>query len=168
MWQKFALWCGLITLVACSASPERLPAEPPALLTADEYAAQREAALLKSMVWNEQLQELEFSGRTEHVTLSDFKFTPAKIHLKSGTVIRIRLKNVGLTLHYFGGKGFFGRGADIVDTFGAIVPNQLNIPVPAYTSRDVYLFIKDPGEYPLSCFVPIHHAMGMTGTLTVK
>jgi uncharacterized cupredoxin-like copper-binding protein len=167
IWKSIVPWCGLVAFMGCSSSPEPRQPEPPALLTQDEYTAQREAAILKHMVWNEDVQELEFGGRTLHVSLSDFKFVPSIIRFKSGTVIRIRLKNTGLQLHYFGGKEFFRRGADIVNIFGTKVPNQLNIPVPAFTTRDVYLFIKDPGEYPLSCFVPNHRADGMKGTLLV-
>ncbi|WP_210395940.1 hypothetical protein [Motiliproteus sediminis] len=160
----------LIVLVAgCSAAPPpAVPLEQPPLRPADEYRALREQALQGVVQVNEVTGQKEFVGATEYVILSDFQFSPAELHFRSGTVVRVRLSNTALVTHYFGGEEFFRLGAEPVNLMGSFVPRgQHHIPVAPLTDRDIFLFIKDPGVYLLDCFVPNHRAAGMVGRLVV-
>ena len=139
-------------------------------LHADESnSAQRQHAIEQVQEVNPETGEVSFSGETIYVIMSDFQFTPDLIRLKSGAVTRIRLSNTAWVTHYFGAAEFFQRGAEIVNILESTVPaGQHHIPVAPFSERDVYVLVKAPGEYPLSCHVPNHLKAGMQGMLVVE
>ncbi len=154
--------CGL-------APPQQPPAVQRALHSEVEYSRLKQQAIEQALAIDPVSGQSRFVGHSEYVILSNFQFTPSLIRLKSGTITRIRLSNIAWVTHYFGGQAFFQSGAEVVNLLGAMVPsNQHHIPVSPFTERDIYLFVKDPGEYPLSCFVPNHRNAGMVGQLIVE
>lgn len=167
---RLALLAGFFLIAACSSTPPQpvtADAQPSRAL--DEYRELRRQALAGVVQVNEVTGQKEFVGPTEYVILSDFQFSPTELRFKSGTVVRVRLSNTALVTHYFGGEEFFRIGAEPVNLMGSFVPRgQHHIPVAPLTDRDIFLFIKDPGEYLLDCFVPNHRAAGMVGQLIVE
>ncbi|MEH6471650.1 MAG: hypothetical protein V7752_10380 [Halopseudomonas sp.] len=157
-------------LYGCESVPDQLnPFSPDALLSETEYSAQRQQALERALVVDPDSGATRFVGDTVYVIMSDFQFDPNQIRLKAGAITRIRLSNSAWVTHYFGGDEFFQNGAEVVSILGSNVPpNQNHIPVPPFTERDLYLYAKDPGEYPLNCFVPNHRNAGMKGVLIVE
>ncbi|WP_207060852.1 hypothetical protein [Motiliproteus sp. SC1-56] len=163
---------GLSLVLGCSGPAVEAPPqsrhlhdrEP--LLTEDQYAEGKRRALAKAVKAVEG-RGLVFNGETEYVYLSDFQFDPSVIRFRAGTITRVRLNNIARVTHYFGGEEFFQYGAEVVNILGTDVPTIDHIPVPPLSSRDIYLYIKDPGRYSLHCFVPTHQRQGMEGILEV-
>lgn len=157
--------CVVVLLCGCEAVPSSVVVE-----VQDEGVTwQRQAALERVLIADPETGAYRFTGETHYVIMSDFQFDPNMILLQSGTVVRIRLSNSAWVTHYFGAAEFLQKGAEVVDVLGSQVPpGQHHIPVAPFTERDLYLFVKDPGEYPLSCFVPSHRKAGMYGRLVVE
>ncbi|MEH6812993.1 MAG: hypothetical protein V7677_10735 [Motiliproteus sp.] len=169
MWDR-TLWLLCVLLLSgCSVVPE-VGVDDSRLAKAEDsrYQSAKTDAIAAVIVRNKETGVEEYIGETTVVYLSDFNFSPNEFRFKSGTVTRIRLKNVAWVTHYFGGKEFFAEGADIVNILGSKIPSQQHVPASPYVTRDLYLYIKKPGEYPLSCFVPNHRIEGMTGRLIVE
>lgn len=160
-----------ILVSGCAAPPPApvAPVEVQPLRSEAAYREQRQQAMAGAVRVNEHTGQKEFVGQTEFVILSDFEFSPAQLHFRSGTLVRVRLSNVALVTHYFGGEEFFRLGAEPVNLLGSFVPRgQHHIPVAPLSERDLFLFIKDPGDYLLDCFVPNHRVAGMVGRLIVE
>ncbi len=143
---------------------ERTPQKSPAA-----YALQREEAINQALVFDELTGSFSFSGETHYIIATSFRFDPDTLFLRAGSLVRLRLGNPSLISHYFGGEEFFRYGAEIVDLFGEDTPvNRHHIEVPPHQVVDLYLFIKDPGEYRMDCFVPAHRLEGMVGAIVVE
>jgi uncharacterized cupredoxin-like copper-binding protein len=139
------------------------------LFTEEEYGVLKELAMEAAFVEDEETGRSHFEGDTEYVILTNFRFMPNSLRLKAGTLTRIRLGNPSLVTHYFGGEEFFRYGAEIVNVADSDIPTtHYHVPVWSHGVRDLYLFIKEPGEYRLDCYVPIHRDQGMTGTIIVE
>ncbi len=140
-----------------------------ALHSEAQYAELKQQAIERAVAVDPITGEPTFIGATEYVILTNFEFSPDQIRLKSGSITRIRLSNSAWVTHYFGGHKFFGLGAEVVNLLESDIPEQQqHIPVSPFTERDIYLFVKDPGQYPLNCFVPNHRKAGMEGVLIVE
>lgn len=174
----------LCLLTACSAEPirtaqketqplqqelESMQQKREPLQSPETYEQLRQQAIDSVFIQNPDKSEPEFIGEKLEVNLDNFKFSPNEVHLKAGTITQIKLSNASLNLHYFGGRDFFNYGAEVIRfTQSNAPPGFTHIPVAANSSRIVYLFAKDPGEYPLNCNVPSHSLLGMKGTLFVE
>jgi uncharacterized cupredoxin-like copper-binding protein len=158
---------GLVMVLAGCTTP---PEPTPEAFTEDPYfQAHKSEALADVIKLDKQNVPKEFVGKTIDVYLSNFKFDPDKISLKSGTITRVRVYNIAWVTHYFGGEKFFAQGAEVVNLFASKVPpGQYHIPVTPFTSRDIYLYAKEPGEYLLNCYVTSHRIEGMSGVLIVE
>ena len=157
----------ILLLVGCATESRPLYTTPEPQAD-DRFAEQRRLAIANALTRDPASGEESFRGETVYVILSDFRFDPERIPLKAGQITRVRLSNTAWVTHYFGGDEFFRQGAEVVNLLGSNVPpSQHHIPVPPFTERDLYLFAKQPGEYPLNCFVPTHRKAGMDGVLIV-
>lgn len=139
------------------------------LLSPETYDYLREQAIISSFIYYPEKSGAAFRGERLEVKLDNYKFSPNQIHLKAWTITQLTLSNTSHNLHYFGSRDFFKYGAEIIRFSEANAPPGLtHIPVAANSSRTVYLFAKDPGEYPLNCNVPSHSQLGMKGSLFVE
>jgi uncharacterized cupredoxin-like copper-binding protein len=139
------------------------------LQSPEAYVLLRQQAIDSAFIQGPDKSEPEFIGDRLEVHLANFKFNPSELHLKAGAITQIEIFNTSLIMHYFGGRDFFDVGAEIIRFTDFKVPSGLtHIPVASKTSRIVYLFAKDPGEYSIDCFVPMHTLLGMKGTLFVE
>ena len=167
--KRIATICLGLLAAGCDTLPAQIDSFQDMFSAGPAAEAQREQALARVLQRDAVTGELEFVGETHYVILSDFQFDPDVIRLKSGTVARIRLSNASWIMHYFGAEDFLKKGAEWIDVLGSNVPSgQHHVPVAPFTERDLYLYIKTPGEYPLSCFVPNHYKAGMRGALVVE
>ncbi len=165
------LCCSLIWVAGCASKvPENTgPVVRQALHDAAFYRDQRQQALALVTETDPQSGASVFRGETIRVTLANFFFDPNVITLKAGQVVRLRLENPARMTHYFGGDDLFTLGGELLSVFDSKVPpGQHHIPVPPEQSRDLYLYVKDPGDYVLDCFVPVHRQLGMTGRIEIR
>ena len=172
---RFLLCACLLT--SCSADLTRTTQKetpPPQekyepLLSPETYAFLREQAIKSTFIRYPGKPEAAFTGERLEVDLDNYRFSPKEVHLKAWTITQITLSNTSNNLHYFGSRDFFKYGAEIISFSRSLSPPGLtHIPVAAKSSRIIYLFAKDPGEYPLNCNVPKHTQLGMKGYLLVE
>ena len=172
---RFLLCACLLT--SCSADLTRTTQKetpPPQekyepLLSPETYAFLREQAIKSTFIRYPGKPEAAFTGERLEVDLDNYRFSPKEVHLKAWTITQITLSNTSNNLHYFGSRDFFKYGAEIISFSKSLTPPGLtHIPVAAKSSRIIYLFAKDPGEYPLNCNVPKHTQLGMKGYLLVE
>ena len=139
------------------------------LLSPENYAFLREQAIMSAFIRFPEKPGAAFIGERLEVDLDNYRFSPKQVHLKAWTITQITLSNTSHNLHYFGSREFFKYGAEIISFSKSLTPPGLtHIPVAKNSSRIVYLFAKDPGEYPLNCNVPKHTQRGMKGSLFVE
>ena len=139
------------------------------LLSPETYAFLREQAIMSTFIRFPEKPGPAFIGERLEVDLYNYRFSPKQVHLKAWTITQITLSNTSHNLHYFGSREFFKYGAEIISFSKSLTPPGLtHIPVAKNSSRIVYLFAKDPGEYPLNCNVPKHTQLGMKGSLFVE
>ncbi len=163
--------CSVIWLAGCASTAPREvgPAVRQAVHGAVFYRHQRQQALAVVTATDPESGDPVFRGETIRVTLANFFFDPDIITLKAGQVVRLQLENPARMTHYFGGSDLFTLGAELLPVFGSQVPaGQQHIPVAPEQSRDIYLYVKDPGDYVLDCFVPAHRQLGMTGRVEIR
>ena len=172
---RFSLCACLLT--SCSADLTRttekeipIPQEKyEPLLSPETYGFLREQAIKSTFIRYPGKPEAAFTGERLEVDLDNYRFSPKEVHLKAWTITQITLSNTANNLHYFGSREFFKYGAEFISFSKSLTPPGLtHIPVAANSSRIVYLFAKDPGEYPLNCNVPKHTQLGMKGYLIVE
>ena len=139
------------------------------LLSPETYDFLREQAIMSTFIRYPDKPSAAFTGERLEVDLDNYRFSPKEVHLKAWTITQITLSNTSHNLHYFGSRDFFKYGAEIISFSKSRTPPGLtHIPVAAKSSRIIYLFAKDPGEYPLNCNVPKHTQLGMKGSLFVE
>jgi len=98
------------------------------------------------------------------VQLSNFKFTPAAIHLKAAQPVTLHLQNASGSGHNFSAPQFFA--AARIDPRSAAVVHNGTVEVKGHQSVDVSL-TPAAGTYPLKCSHTLHAAFGMKGTIRV-
>jgi uncharacterized cupredoxin-like copper-binding protein len=91
-------------------------------------------------------------GKTVTVEMKEFRFIPSRIKVDRGRVT-FEVQNRGEIPHVF---QITGAG---IDTHIALLPGGA-------TTLDVTL--KTPGEYTLTCPMPMHSEAGMHGSLVVR
>lgn len=99
------------------------------------------------------------------VVLTNFKFQPAALVLRSGAPTVLALRNVSGKGHSFSAPELFA-SARLDPRSQALVHNG-RVEVPAGTEVDVTL-TPPPGRYRFKCTHTFHAMLGMTGTITVE
>jgi len=101
---------------------------------------------------------------TLQVNLIDDKFVPDHLTLKSGVRYRLHLENHGKHLHEFTAPTFFG--AAEIDNPDVLNRERTEVLLQPGESKDVFLTIRRPGGYDLTC--ADHDWEGMIGGITVE
>lgn len=96
------------------------------------------------------------------VTLANFKFAPATIHLHHGRHYQLRLSNSGSGGHNFVAPEFFAA----TQVAGGAVKDG-TVDVAGYESATVDLIAPPAGRYPVHCSHFMHSAFGMKGEILV-
>lgn len=106
------------------------------------------------------------------VRLSEYKFEPAQVEVRSGKPVELRLVNDGKVLHEFVTDAALESGADI-ETNGvvAVVRGFEEMEVPPGATVVLRFTPKKTGRFPFRCDAedPVsHHENGMKGVLIVR
>lgn len=110
------------------------------------------------------------NATTISVSLTNFKFTPNVITLKSGTTYTLHLTNNGGSGHDFAAPEFFKNSTmapaerlklESDDSAG-------DIDLDSGQSEDITLTPNKPGTYKLTCTHFMHQTFGMTGQIVVQ
>lgn len=99
-----------------------------------------------------------------NVTLSNFAFTPAALHLKKGHVYRLHVANEGSGGHNFSAPAFFA--AAQIDPEDAPKLSKGTVDLEKGEAKDIRL-VPAAGGYKLKCTHFMHTAFGMKGDITV-
>jgi uncharacterized cupredoxin-like copper-binding protein len=134
----------LATLAGCATSPALVASSPPQAGNAGAQAGD--------------------SGRTVTVVLADFSFSPARIMLRVGVPVRLRLVNQSNGGHDFSAPGFF---ASSRFPAGSTAPGNGAIELASQQIVEVALTPLTPGSYPVACTHFLHSLFGMTATIEV-
>ena len=129
-------------------------------------------SLAPAAVWAEEDEEALNVTQRVTIHLSDYRFDPSTITLKSGETVELTLINNGTVLHEFVIPSFHNLTIDL--EIGGVIAETLGIVemelLPKATA--VLRFTpEEPGTHPFSCMAKKpkdHFAAGMTGTLIVK
>lgn len=97
------------------------------------------------------------------VTLANFAFTPAELHLRAGQPYVLHFANAGSGGHNFSAKEFFAAAA--YPNGGA--PRDGTVELAKGQSLDVTL-VPAAGRYKAKCTHFLHATMGMTGAIVVE
>jgi uncharacterized cupredoxin-like copper-binding protein len=108
------------------------------------------------------------SATTISVSLTNFKFTPSTITLKSGTTYTLHLVNNGGSSHDFSAPEFFKASAVSPADKSKIDSEDGDVDLDSGQSVDVTLTPAKPGTYKLVCTHFMHQTFGMTGTIVVQ
>lgn len=111
------------------------------------------------------------AAQTVDVTLSEYDFTPDKLHFQQGQPYRLHLANTGWETHDFASKPFFQAiaAAKLVDGQKTIsLPHLVSIGVAAGKAKDLYFVPIRAGTYSFECNEPLHATFGMTGTAQIE
>ena len=98
------------------------------------------------------------------VTLANFKFTPATIHLHAGQPVVLHLVNTAGGGHDFSAPKFFA-SANVRPQDRAAI-DQGSVEVGSHQSRDIAL-VPTAGHYKLKCSHTMHKMFGMSGEIVV-
>ena len=99
------------------------------------------------------------------VELSNFKFAPANVELRSGVPLILHLSNTSSSGHSFSAPAFFAKAKLSPQSAGLVRKGVVE--VPARSSVDVDLVAAE-GEFPLKCTHTFHPTFGMRGKITVR
>lgn len=99
------------------------------------------------------------------VVLRSFRFEPARIELRSGVPVMVRLENLSSGGHSFVAPAFFA-SSRIEPASGRLIENG-RVEVPAHQTVELRL-TPTAGNYPLKCGHMLHAVFGMTGTILVR
>ncbi len=110
--------------------------------------------------------------RTIDIRMSDdMRFTPARIEVREGEVIRFRVSNAGAVMHemVIGTRAELDAHAELMVKF----PNmQHDEPYMAHVDPgkrgDIIWHFNRVGEFEFACLIAGHYQAGMRGTLVVK
>ena len=98
------------------------------------------------------------------VTLSNFKFRPAVLHLRSGRPVLLHLTNASGGGHDFTAAKFFAAAEIRPEDRGAV--RQGSVELEGHATRDIAV-IPRAGRYPVKCTHTFHKFMGMSGEIVV-
>jgi uncharacterized cupredoxin-like copper-binding protein len=101
-----------------------------------------------------------------NITLANFSFTPADIHLKAGQRVTMVFANKGSGGHDFTATQFF-KAAQMDAATRARLGKKGRIDLAAGESAEVTLVPK-AGTYKVKCAHFLHSGFGMTGLITVS
>ncbi len=110
-------------------------------------------------------------AETVTVTLSEFRFAPARLSFQGGIPYRLRLRNVGTRDHTFVTPGFFQAIAaeKLVSADGeAARPYLQSIAVPPGVEKELFFVPVKTAVYGVKCTVFLHESFGMEGKITVR
>lgn len=110
-------------------------------------------------------------AETVTVTLSEFRFAPARLSFQSGVPYRLRLRNAGTRDHTFVSPGFFQAiaAAKLVSADGeAARPYLQSIAVPPGAEKELFFVPVKTAVYGVKCTVFLHESFGMEGKITVR
>lgn len=99
------------------------------------------------------------------ITLANFSFTPADLHLKAGQPYRLHLVNQGSGGHNFAAPEFFQTAQ--IDPDDLPVINDGKVELGKGEARDLRL-VPMAGTYKLKCTHFMHKAFGMSGSIVVE
>ena len=99
------------------------------------------------------------------------RFEPARIAVKLGETLRLRVRNAGAVMHEFviGTPDENRRHAELMMKFPDMQhdePWMAHVP-PGRTGKLVWHFNR-PGTFEFACLIAGHYQAGMTGLLTVE
>lgn len=105
------------------------------------------------------------------VELSEFEYSPETLTFRVGQPYALELTNSGLVPHRFMARGFFravaARGIVYADG-EAGYPLLEAVSLEPQESKTIYFFPVVPGDYHLSCDLPLHATLGMSGRLVIE
>jgi uncharacterized cupredoxin-like copper-binding protein len=108
------------------------------------------------------------SATTISVSLTNFKFTPSTITLKSGATYTLHLTNNGGSAHDFAAPEFFKASTVASADKSKIASDDGDIDLDSGQSVDVTVTPNKPGIYKLVCTHFMHQTFGMTGQIVVQ
>ena len=97
------------------------------------------------------------------VALSNFKFTPATIHLHRGQQYVLHLTSTGG--HSFEAKAFFAAATILPADRTAITNGKIELT--STRGADIHFTAPKAGTYPVKCTHTLHASFGMTGKIIV-
>lgn len=110
-------------------------------------------------------------AKTVDVELSEYDFTPDKLHFQRGQPYRLHLANDGWEAHDFASKPFFQAiaAAKLVGSQKTISePHLVSIGVAPGQVKDLYFVPVRAGTYSFECNEPLHATFGMTGVAQIE
>jgi len=99
------------------------------------------------------------------VEVSNFKFVPSDIHLKSGARVVLLLRNLSSATHDFSAPEFF-QAAKVDPISGSHVENG-TVAIPARSTLAIVI-LPAAGRFPLKCSHRLHSKLGMHGAIFVE
>jgi uncharacterized cupredoxin-like copper-binding protein len=105
---------------------------------------------------------------TISVSLTNFKFTPATITLKSGTTYTLHLVNNGGSAHDFAAPEFFKASTVAPADKSKIDSDDGDVDLDSGQAVDITVTPTKPGTYKLICTHFMHQTFGMTGQIVVQ
>ena len=110
-------------------------------------------------------------AETVTMTLSEFRFAPARLSFQSGVPYRLRLHNAGKWDHTFVSPGFFQAIAaeKLISADGEIPrPYLQSIAIPPGAKKELFFVPVKTAVYGVKCTVFLHESFGMEGKITVR
>ncbi|MGA9794945.1 MAG: cupredoxin domain-containing protein [Rhizomicrobium sp.] len=108
------------------------------------------------------------NATTISVSLTNFKFTPSTITLKSGTTYTLHLVNNGGSSHDFSAPEFFKASTVAAADESKIDSDDGGVDLDSGQSADVTVTPNKAGTYKLVCTHFMHQTFGMTGQIIVQ
>ena len=109
--------------------------------------------------------------RTIAITLSDgMRFNPAKLAVKQGETIRLRITNIGKIPHEFvlGTRDELAEHAQMMRQMPGMTHNDASsVQVAPGKTTDVVWQFSEAGNFLFACLIPGHREAGMEGSVTV-
>jgi uncharacterized cupredoxin-like copper-binding protein len=105
----------------------------------------------------------EVATITIHV--SNFAFSPDRLHLRSGVPVRLHIVNDGTGSHNFSAPALFLLASAFPD--GA-PPASGKVELGPWGSEDLLFVPRATGTYKLECTHLLHRLFGMTGNIVVE
>ena len=102
------------------------------------------------------------------VSLTNFKFTPSTITLKSGTTYTLHLVNNGGSGHDFAAPEFFKASTIAPADKSKIDSDDGDVDLDSGQAVDITVTPNTPGTYKLVCTHFMHQTFGMTGQIIVQ
>lgn len=100
----------------------------------------------------------------------DMRFTPARIEVREGETVRLRVKNSGQVLHelVIGNKAQFDEHAAMMMKHPGMEHDEPEMThVKPGASGEIVWNFNRPGEFDFACLIPGHYQAGMVGKVKV-